>query len=230
MASEPATSERERDRARTIAEIAAADGTPFVVAGAVFFLGSAVLTQSGEPGASTPVPWLVSHALWTVATVVLAVGTIAVVRRFPRLKTGVAGYAASGAFGLGVLHTLQWTTWVYVDVVAYQQGAHGSLLESLFHPFGTGHMLMYGVLVGSGVAATGWGLRQLMVTQRAVDYAGIVVGAATVVAAVAALLTVSPVRSPPSLATIILLAVDYAWVAVLGITLYRTGNGGQRHG
>lgn len=229
MTSEPATSERERGRTGTVAGIAAADGTPFVVAGAAFFLGSAVLTGSGEPGASTPVPWLASHALWTVATVVLTVGTVAVVRRFPRLETSAAGYVAIGAFGLGVLHTLQWTTWVYVDVVAYRQGGHGSLLEPLLHPFGTGHMLAYGVLVGGGVAATAWGLRRLTATHGALDYAGIAVGAATVVAAVAALLTVAPVRSPSGLATIVLLAVDYAWVAVLGIALNRAENAGGRH-
>ncbi|NHN46578.1 hypothetical protein G9464_03060 [Halostella sp. JP-L12] len=227
MASEPATTEREHERTRDLAEIAA-DGTPFVVAAATFFLGSAVLTQSGEPGASTPVPWLVSHALWTVATVVLAVGSIAVVRRFSGLETGVASAVATGAFGLGVLHALQWTTWVYVDVVAHQRGAHSELLEPLLHPFGTGHMLMYGILVGGGVAATGWGLRRLPATHRTIDYAGIAVGAATVAAAATALLTVAPVRSPTSLATIGLLAADYAWVAVLGTALYRGRNGGRR--
>jgi len=224
MAGDPATSERETERTRGIADIAAADGTPFVVAGTVFFLGSAVLTRSGQPGASTPVPWLVSHALWTVATVALAAGTVAVVRRSSGLGAGVAGYVAAGAFGLGVLHTLQWTTWVYVDVVAYQQGAHEMLLEPLFHPFGTGHMLMYGVLVGGGVAATAWGLRREAATHRAIDYAGIAVGAATVLAAAVALLTLAPVRSPPSLATIGLLAACYGWITVLGVALSRGRN------
>lgn len=220
------TASIDRPIGRRIADAVRADGAPFVLAATTFFLGSGVLTRSGEPGASTPVPWLVSHASWVVATAFVAVGTIRVVHRIPALRTGVAGYAANGAFGLGVLHTLQWTTWVYVDVTAYRHGGHGPLLEPLLHPFGTGHMLMYGVLVGGGVASLGWALTRTAATRRVVGWTGVTVGTATVLAATASLLAVAPVRSPTSLATIALLAVAFGWLFVLGIVLHR-GAGGR---
>ena len=212
-------------RARTLVENVTdgihADGAAFVVAAVAFFLGSGVLTQSGQPGASTPAPWMVSHALWVVATVFVALGTISLVRRTPALAAGLAGYVAGGAFGVSVLHALQWTTWVYVDVIAYGHGAHDLLFDPVLHPFGTGHALMYGVLVGGGVACLGWGLTRTRLTPPALDRAGIAVGTAAVLAAGTSLLTFAPVRSPASLATILLLAVSYGWLFALGVVRSR---------
>lgn len=215
------TASTDRPIGRRIVGAIRADGAPFVLAATAFFLGSGVLTRSGQPGASTPVPWLASHASWVVATAFVAVGTVRMVRRTPPLRTGVAGDVASGAFGLGVLHALQWTAWVYVDVTAYRHGGHGQLLEPLLHPFGTGHMLMYGVLVGVGVVALGRALTHATETHRVVDWTGIAVGTAAVLAATGALLTVAPVRSPLSLATIGLIAAAFGWLFVLGISLRR---------
>lgn len=197
-------------------------GGALLVAGAVaFFLGSGVLTRSGTPGASTPVPWMVSHALWFVATTLVTVGTATLVGAIPALRTGLAGYLASGSLGLGVLHALQWTAWVYVDVMARRTGGHELLLDPLLHPFGTAHALMYGVLVGGGVAFLGWGLAQADPTHRYVDRTGVVVGATTVLVATVSLLLVAPVRSPPVLAVIALLAVVHGWVFLVGVAVYR---------
>ena len=211
------TASTDSPTSRRVGRAIRADGAPFVLAATAFFLGSGVLTRSGQPGASTPVPWLASHASWVVATAFVAVGTVRLVRRTPALRTGIAGDVASGAFGLGALHALQWTAWVYVDVTAYRHGGHGPLLEPLFHPFGTGHALMYGVLVGVGVAALGRALTRTTATRRIVDRTGIAVGVAAVLAATASLLTVAPVRSPTSLATIGLIAAAFGWLFVLGI-------------
>lgn len=200
-------------------------GALFVGAAAAFFLGGGVLTRSGSPGASTPVPWMASHVLWLAAAALATGGAAALVRRTRALETGVRGPLATGAFGLGVLHALQWSAWVYVDVVAYGHGGHDALRAALLHPFGTGHMLVHGVLVGAGAALLGWALARTAPTHRAVGLTGVAVGAATVVAALVSLATFAPVRSLPSLATIGLLAVVHAWLLVLGVALYRRGDG-----
>lgn len=193
-----------------------------IALGAVaFFAGSAVLTRSGQPGASTPVPWIASHFLWFVATGLVAVGAVALSRRRSGAVTGLAGTVAGGAFGLAVLHALQWMAWTYVDVFARQEGAHGRLHGPLLHSFGTAHALMYGVLVGCGVAALAWALTRTRATRRAVDYAGLAVGSATAVAASAALLTVADARTLPSLATIVLLAASFTWLFVAGLSVLR---------
>lgn len=225
MGNETATANGKRTIGRTVVDAVRTDGAAFVLAAAAFFLGSAALTRSGQPGASTPVPWMTSHASWVVATAFVAAGTVRTVRRRPALRAGVAGHAAGGAFGLGVLHALQWTAWAYVDVVAYRHGGHGRLLEPLLHPFGTGHALMYGVLVGAGVTSLAWALTRTAATPRPVDRAGIAVGATTILAATASLLTVAPVRSPTGLVTIALLAVAFGWLFVLGIVLHRNAEG-----
>jgi hypothetical protein len=189
-----------------------------------FFVASAVLTRSGQPGASTPVPWMASHALWVVATAFATLGVTTLVRR-SALGEGVAGWLAAGAFGLGTLHALQWTAWVYVDVVAYGQGAHAALFDPLLHPFGTAHALMYGALVGTGVASLGWALARASAARRALAYAGVAVGVVAVLAAATALVTVAPTRSPASLATIVLQALAYGWLLVAGVALHRTSTG-----
>jgi hypothetical protein len=202
-------------------------GAAIALGAVVFFAGSAVLTQSGEPGASTPVPWMVSHFLWFVATALVAVGTVAV-RRHRAFGTGLAATVAGGAFGLAVLHALQWTAWVYVDVFARQQGAHGTFHGPLLHPFGTAHAMMYGVLLGGGIAALALALVRSGATHRLLDYAGLAVGGSLVVAASAGLLTVADVRTPVSLATILLTAGGFAWLFAAGLSVSRAD--GPRRG
>lgn len=196
-------------------------GAAIALGAVVFFAGSAVLTRSGTPGASTPAPWLGSHFLWVVATGLVAVGTVALARRRANDGAGLAGTVASGALGLAVLHTLQWTAWVYVDVYARQQGAHGNFHGPLLHPFGTAHAMMYGVLLGCGVIALALALARSDATSRRLDSAGIAVGASLAVASSAGLLTVADVRTPVSLAAILLTAVAFAWLFGAGLSLVR---------
>lgn len=216
MISEPST-----DRASTPAfsgDQPPVGGRLFLLAAVTFFAGSAVLTRTGQPGAATPTPWMVSHLLWFVAAALLLAGTVAHVRRRP----GTVGLTAVGLAALGVLHTLQWATWVYVDVTAYRLGARGRLFDPLLHPFGTGHALMEGVLVGGVVALLGWRVAR-RTDARWLGRAGVAVGAAAVLAGLVSLGRFAPTRSPTALATIGLIALGYAWVLLLGASLrYRT--------
>ena len=223
MSNEPANERSARETTGRIAGTVNADGAVLAAAATVFFAGSAVLTQSGQPGASTPVPWMASHFLWFVATGLAAVGVLALYRRREAFGAGIAGPVAAGAFGLAVLDALQWTAWVYVDIFARQGGAHESLHGPLLHPFGTGHALMYGVLVGLGVASLAWAVDRSRPTHRLLTYGGLGVGTATAVVAAVALVTVADVREPASLATVVLLAASWGWLLVAGVALGRDG-------
>lgn len=205
----------------TLADVVHSRGLPFLAAAAAFFVGSGILTQSGQPGASTPVPWLASHAVWVVATAFVALGAFRLVRGVPELRTGTAGYAASGLFALAVLHVLQWTSWVYVDVFAYRQGSHELLSPPVLHPFGTAHMLVFAILVGSGVATLAWAFVRTDAVGRVLPWLGVAVGALTVLAAAVALLTFADVRTPASLAAIVLQAASFAWLGLVGVALVR---------
>lgn len=216
-----ATTRTERTKRKRILDAVDAKGTPFVLAAATFFLGSAVLTQSGQPGASTPMPWVLSHASWVVATAFAAFGTVGLIRAVPELRAGIAGYLAGGLLGLGVLHALQWTAWVYVDVIAYQQGAHDRLLPSILHPFGTAHMLMFAVVLGGAVTALAWALERASLTRRSIRWTGGIVGAVAVLAGAVSLVTFAPTRSPTSLVAILFEALGFAWLFVLGVALSR---------
>lgn len=200
-------------------------GIGFVVGSVLFFLGSAVLTRSGIPGASTPTPWILSHYLWIAATATVFAGTVSVVARNSDAR-GVADYLSLAAFGAAVLHALQWTAWVYVDVKAYSLGAHEALLEPLLHPFGTAHMLMFAVLVGGGVASLAWSYRASGRTHPLVAVLGVTVGVAAVGAASVSLLSFAGVRTPLSLATILLIAANFAWLFAFGTSVLRGEIGG----
>ena len=221
MAIDSVTARTERTIRGRVTDVTHRKGTAFVLAAATFFVGSAVLTRSGEPGASTPFPWMLSHVFWMVATMFVAIGTVRLLRRTPVLRTGIAGYVASGLAGLGVLHTLQWTTWVYVDVIVYQQGAHELLSTPLLHPFGTGHMLMFAVIIGSAVTALAWTMASTTVTHRAIAWLGGLIGVLTVVAGIISLVTFAAVRAPTSLVAIVSQALSFAWLFVLGVALSR---------
>lgn len=205
---------------RIITEMGTA-GTGFILAAALFFVGSGILTQSGQPGASTPRPWMLSHALWVVAMTFVALDTVRLVKDIPKIRAGLAGYTASGLVELGVLHTLQWTAWVYVDVIAYKQGAHAILLPALFHPFGTGHMLMFAIIIGSAIMSLSWALTQTDLTHWVIPWIGGLVGLITIFAGVASLLTFAAVRSPISLLAIVSIAISFAWLSVLGVAVHR---------
>lgn len=209
----------------TFSTVTTTDGFAFVVGAALFFAGSGLLTQSGEPGASTPLPWLGSHIIWIAATALVAIGSLQLLQQHRTVSTGIAGYVAVGLFGLGVLHSLQWATWVYVDIVAYGLGAHDPLFAPLLHPFGTGHMLMYAGLVGAGTAALAAALADSNLTTPRLDRAGLAIGIITTLVALTALMKVADVRAAISLATIGLTAIAFGWVFVRGIALSRTSTG-----
>ncbi len=211
-----------------ITTLSRTDGIAFVVGAALFFAGSGLLTRSGTPGASTPLPWLGSHLIWIGGTAFVAIGILRLLHQHTTVRSGLAGPAAIGLFGLGVLHSLQWATWVYVDIIAYTQGAHDPLFDPLLHPFGTGHMLMYAALVGAGTASLAAALADSDLATPHLDRTGLVLGVGTSLVAVSALAMVADVRAPISLATIGLTALVYGWIFVRGLVLARptTGNGG----
>lgn len=222
MATDAVTARSERTISGRVADAARTAGTAFVLAAVTFFVGSTVLTRSGDPGASTPLPWMLSHMFWVAATTFVAIGTVRLVRSLPALRTGIAGYVASGLAGLGVLHTLQWATWVYVDVIVYQQGAHELLSAPILHPFGTGHMLMFAIIIGGAITALAWALAHTTAIHRAIPRIGGLVGVLTVSAGVASLVTFASVRAPTSLVAIVSQALGFAWLFVLGVALYRS--------
>lgn len=189
---------------------------------ALFFAGSALLTQSGTPGASTPLPWLGSHLIWIGATALVAIGALRLRQKYSTVSSRTAGYGAVGLFGLGVLHTFQWATWVYVDIIAYGHGAHEPLFDPLLHPFGTGHMLMYAGLIGAGTAALAAGLATSDIASPSLDRTGLVLGLVTLIVAVTAIAMVADVRAPISLAAIGLIALVYGWLFIRGIVLARS--------
>lgn len=228
MATESIDIRTERRISGRIAGVVRTRGMAFLFGAIVFFAGSAVLTQSGQPGASTPVPWMVSHLFWFVASAFIAIGTIRIVRTIPQLRTSIAGYVASGLVGLGVLHTLQWATWVYVDVIAYQQGTRETLSPPILHPFGTGHMLMFAIIIGSATTALALALEGTRLTHRVIPWLGVLVGILTVLAGVISLATFAPVRSPTSLVAIISQALTFAWLFTVGIALYRDSSGSEK--
>lgn len=221
MASELVGPRSDLSKGARMVSVLGTEGTGFILAAALFFAGSGILTQTGQPGASTPIPWMVSHAFWVVAMAFVAIGTVRLVLNTPGLRTGLAGYVASGLVGLGVLHTLQWTTWVYVDVIAYQEGTHAILLPALFHPFGTGHMFVFAIILGSAITSLGWALTQTPLTHWVIPWLGGLVGMVSIFAGVVSLVTFASVRSPTSLLAIVSIAISFAWLFVVGVAVHR---------
>lgn len=221
MATESITADTERTIGERIANVAPRRGTAFLLGAIAFFGGSAVLTRSGQPGASTPVPWMLSHVLWVVATAFVAIGTVRLIGTSPATRAGIAGCLAGGLVGLGVLHTLQWATWVYVDVIAYQQHAHETLSPPILHPFGTGHMLMFAIIIGSAITALAVALAGTQPIHRVLPWLGGLVGVTSALAGVVALVTFAPVRAPTSLVAIGAQAFSFAWLFAVGTALYR---------
>ncbi|MHC3438320.1 hypothetical protein ACYJ1Y_09515 [Natrialbaceae archaeon A-gly3] len=196
----------------------------FLLGAFVFLVGGAISIVADPPPSTAPVLGMVSHALWALAVTLLALGTATLLRSLATFREGVAGYLAAGSFGLGVLHGLQWLTWAYVDVRAAESGEYDLALETVIEPFGAGHLLAYGVLVGGGIAFLGWAVvRSELHRHRPVGWAGVVVGIAAAITAVISLLAVLSGGGDGHVLfniSTLLLPVGYLWAAILGIVLY----------
>lgn len=189
-----------------------------------FVVGGALVIVADTPPSASPTLGMLSHAMWALAVVVLALGVAALLRYTPALRVGLAGFLSTGVLGLGVLHGLQWVTWAYVDVRGARSEGHDLVLETVITPFGAGHLLMYAVLVGTGIALLGWALRRTDLARRSVAWAGVVIGALTVGTAVVPLLSGFGGGSEGHVlfdVATLLLPVGYLWAAVLGTTLAR---------
>ena len=193
-------------------------------AGVSFFVGGVFVVQTGTPPSSAPTLGMLSHALWAMAIVLLTVGVAALLRYREPLRAGLAGYLATGVLGLGVLHGLQWLTWAYVDVRGARSDDHDLVFETVIEPFGAGHLLMYSILLGSGIALLGWALRRTRITRRLVGWTGVALGVLTVGTATVSLVAVyggdSVGRLLFDIATL-LVPVLYLWAMGLGVDLYR---------
>lgn len=203
----------------------------FVAAPVAFFTGSVVLAVAGgTPPSETPAASISAHLLWFVGVALLAVGTVALVVGLDPLTDGLAGYLAVGALGLGVLLGLQWTTWAYVDALAATNDQYDVFLETVISPFGAGHALMYGLLVGSGSALLGWSLRRTQLTHRLVAWAGVAAGTILAVATTGVLLAAT--KSVLFVGTVLLFPLPYLWTVALAVDLSRghpvSNTGGDR--
>lgn len=198
----------------------------FVAAAVPFLLGGAITIRADPPPSTAPALGMASHALWLVAVVILAVGAVSLLRGSAAFRRGIAGYLAVGAFGLGVVHALQWVTWAYVDVRAARGEEYDLLVDALIAPFGAGHALTYGVLVGSGVALLGWGVVRNGPDTRLVGWIGTLTGSVALVTAMASLLTVAEGGGDGTLlynVAILSLPACYLWALLVGLVLYRRG-------
>ena len=193
-------------------------------AGVPFFVGGALVVQTGTPPSSAPTLGMLSHALWALAIVLLTLGVAALLRYSEALRAGLAGYLATGVLGLGVLHGLQWLTWAYVDVRGARSDGHDLVFETVIEPFGAAHLLMYGILLGSGIALLGWALRRTRITHRLVDWTGVGLGLLTVGTATMSLVAVyggdSVGRTVFDIATL-LVPMLYLWAMALGVDISR---------
>lgn len=199
----------------------------FLVAALPFFIGGAIVIWTEVPPSLSPRLGMLSHALWALAIVILALGAVTLLRSLETLRGGLAGYLATGVLGLGVLHGLQWVTWAYVDVRAARENEHGVVLETIIVPFGAGHLLMYGLLLGTGIALLGWALRQTELTHRTVPWVGVILGAVTALSWTMTLLFAMGGGENGhilfDLATL-LLPLLYLWGMILGISMFLGGS------
>ncbi|OVE86414.1 hypothetical protein B2G88_02875 [Natronolimnobius baerhuensis] len=119
---------------------------------------------------------------------------------------------------------MQWVTWAYVDVRGSAFAEHEQVLDVIVVPYGAGHLLMYCILLGTAVSLLGWALHRSALVARAVGWAGVVLGALTVVAATISLVSAFGGGSDGHAlfdGATLLLPVLYLWAMVLGGSLYR---------
>lgn len=185
-----------------------------------FFTGSAILVAlGGTPPSETPLASVSAHLLWFVAVSFLAVGVLALVLSRDTLKRGFAGYLSVGTLGLGSLAGLQWAIWAYVDVLAAQHDGYEMLLNGVIAPFGTGHAIMYGLLVGGGVACLGMSLRRTQLTHRFVDRTGVALGCLVIAGLGAVLL--QGVKGQLFAIMVLSYPLLYIWAGVVAVEMYR---------
>lgn len=196
----------------------------FVASAIVFLTGGVLVIRADPPPSGTPVLGMLTHGLWALAIALLAIG--AVTRSRP--PRSLPERLATGALGLGVVVGLQWVTWAYVDVRAARSEGYEIVLETVITPFGAGHVLMYGILLGAGVAFLGWEFVGSRRDQGLHGWGGIAVGSLTVLAATLSLLAVLEGGGDGhwlfDVATL-LLAVCYLWAMGVGIGFYRRSRG-----
>ena len=70
-----------------------------------------------------------------------------------------------------------------VDIRAAQHDQYELALATVITPFGAGHVLMYGVLLGAGIAFLGRALAGTLLAHRFLGSAGVAIGTSTVLAA-----------------------------------------------
>lgn len=190
-------------------------------AGIVTFFGGGALSSvfGATPPSSSPVASIASHALWFGGVLFLAVGAITLVSSVPSLRKGVAGYLAIAALGVGVLQGLLWMTWAYVDVLAARHDEYRLFLDIVIAPFGTGLSIMYGILIGGGLAFLAWGLRRTQLTHRFVSWSGVALGCIVVLGAGTVLLRGA--KDQLFAILILLYPLLYAWTGIFTVDMYR---------
>lgn len=197
----------------------------FILAAISFFIGGAIVIRTEVPPSLSPMLGMLSHALWALAIVFLALGAVVLLRSTEMLRVGLAGYLAAGVLGLGVLQSLQWATWAYVDVRAARVVEHELVLETLIVPYGAGHLIGYGLLVGTGIALLGWALRRTDLTHRYLPGSGVILGIVTVLFWIITLLFAMGGGDDGhvlfDIATIFI-PVLYLWGLILGISIIRS--------
>ncbi len=196
-----------------------------VLAATVTFLVSGALVIVADPPPSdAPVLGVLAHGLWALSVSLLAVGVLSAVWVLPALRRRLSGVLSVGALGLGVVVGIQWLTWAYVDVRAAEQADYELALATVITPFGAGHVLMYAILLGAGIAWFAWALVAATVVGRVTGSVGVVVGVLT--AAVAAVSLLAALEGGGdghwlyNVATI-LLPVCYLWAGFVAVQLYR---------
>lgn len=190
-----------------------------------FVVGGLLVVRAETPPSASPTLGMLTHALWALGTGLLAVGVVGLVRWTPDLRRGLAGYLSVGALGLGVLHGLQWVSWAYVDVRGAAETERDELLvDAIVVPFGASHLLVYAILLGTGVALLGWALRRTERTRPYVGWSGVGLGTLTAGLAVFPLLAAVGGGSEGHLVfdvVTLLLPVLYLWALVVGVSVYR---------
>lgn len=117
-----------------------------------FVAGGALVVAVEVPPSASPTAGVLMHGLWTLGTATLTLGVVDLRHRSRALRDGLAGYLSVGILGLAVLHSLQWTTWAYVDVRAARTDQYQLVLETLVVPFGAGHLLAYCILLSTSAS------------------------------------------------------------------------------
>lgn len=196
----------------------------FVAAAIAFLVGGSLVIWADPPPSTAPVLGMVVHGLWALAIGLLAIGAVTLTWGIHALRTELSSVLGTGALGLGVVVGVQWVTWAYVDVRAARHEEYELALETVIVPFGAGHVLMYGVFLGAGIAFLGRGLARSHYSHRYVGRAGVAVGVLTVLAVSISMLTALEGGSDGhwlyNVATL-LLPVCYLWSGAVGLDLYR---------